>query len=109
MQYALEETARRRVRQQDFNRQHGITPTGIQKGVQDIMAGAGQRAVSSAAESAPDYPVTADPQQVLEELAGLEAQMYRHARELEFEQAAALRDRIQRLRRGHPDTAPRGD
>ena len=109
MQYALDETDRRRARQQDFNRQHGITPTGIQKGVQDIMAGAGtaRQTASSAAESAPDEQVIADPQQVLEELAGLEAQMYRHARELEFEQAAALRDRIQRLRRGHPDTKPR--
>ena len=110
MQRAIEETVRRRRRQQDFNRAHGITPAGIQKRVQDIMEDArrtpqpSRRRAAEQAES--DYAVAADPARAMRLIAELETRMYRHARDLEFEQAAALRDRIHELRHAGPGAAP---
>jgi excinuclease ABC subunit B len=97
MQRAIDETARRRGRQVDYNTEHGITPVGIQKAVQDVMEGArsgeerGRRLDGGAlADMTPD--------QVVKRMRKLEGEMYKHARNLEFEAAAKLRDEIAELR-----------
>jgi excinuclease ABC subunit B len=102
MRRAIDETDRRRARQEDFNREHGITPQGIRKAVMDIMEGAhaespGQRRLARVAEAdAAPYLVLA-PEALAKKLREMEEQMYRHARDLEFEEAARLRDEIRRV------------
>ena len=100
---ALDETERRRNRQQDYNREHGITPRGIQKSVTDIMEGARSgaprgrgRTAARVAEPVPAYAGLSQ-EDIFRRIAELEEQMYRHARDLEFEQAARIRDRIRAL------------
>jgi excinuclease ABC subunit B len=112
MQRALEETERRRARQRTFNQTHGITPRGIQKAVADIMEGAYPGAPTPATQYAQVAEETATyareaPALLLKKIKQLEQAMYRHARDLEFEEAAKLRDEIQRIRRfglGLPET-----
>jgi len=108
MQRAIEETTRRRDKQLEHNTKHGIEPTTIVKQVADIMEAAypspkgGRRRV---AEEQATY-ATMSPQQLLKKAAKLEKQMLRHARDLEFEEAARLRDEIRRIRQeglGLPD------
>jgi len=101
MQRAIAETDRRRDKQLEFNRQHGIEPRSIVKQVRDIMDGArdatpgrGRRA----AEAPPDYRQLT-PEQASRRIAKLEREMFEHARNLEFEEAARLRDELQGLRR----------
>jgi excinuclease ABC subunit B len=101
MRRALDETNRRRIKQLEFNVTHGITPRGIKKSVQDILEGAysnGDRsALKKVADAAPDYSALT-PDQVLRRVKKLEQEMLKHARNLEFEEAARLRDQIQQLR-----------
>jgi excinuclease ABC subunit B len=101
IQRAIDETNRRRAKQVEFNELHGITPRGIKKGVADIMEGAyseGSRAGSKkVAEPQDDYSALT-PDQVLRRVKKLEQEMFKHARNLEFEEAARLRDEVQRLR-----------
>jgi excinuclease ABC subunit B len=103
MQRAIDETNRRRARQIEFNAVHGITPRTIEKGVQDIMEGAHAHAARARGRTrvAEQGTGTArlSPADLTRELERLEKQMYRHARELEFEEAAKLRDEILRLKR----------
>jgi excinuclease ABC subunit B len=108
MQRAIDETNRRRARQVEHNLRLGITPMTIVKQVADIMEaaypvpGRGRRRV---AEDASRYE-TMSPEQLLRKAQQLEKKMLRHARDLEFEEAARLRDEIQRLRKsglGLPD------
>jgi excinuclease ABC subunit B len=102
MQRALEETERRRARQQAFNDAHGITPQGIKKAVVDIMEGARQetpvrgRRHARVADDAAQYAAL-PPEARGRRIRELEERMYRHARDLEFEQAARLRDEIRAL------------
>ncbi len=106
IQRALEETDRRRAKQIAFNTLHGITPKGVTKSISDIMEGAREepapksdrRRGGAAAKPAPSLPANARPEQIAKEIQRLEAQMFKHARNLEFEQAAALRDAIEKLR-----------
>jgi len=103
---ALEETNRRRQKQIDFNAAHGITPKGIQKSVADVMEGArapapgqapkrkGRDTRKGAVRALPD-----DPKALGKLLSQLEAQMLEHARNLEFEEAAELRDEILAIRK----------
>ncbi|WP_416041615.1 excinuclease ABC subunit UvrB [Edwardsiella ictaluri] len=105
MARAIGETERRRERQQAFNLAHGITPQALNKKVTDILqlgdgpvrsrtkGARGQRA----AEPHPDYH-TLSAKQIEQQIQRLETQMYQHAQNLEFEQAAALRDEIHILR-----------
>ncbi len=110
MQRAIDETERRRQKQIAYNKRHAITPRTVRKQVRDIMEGArserprrGKR--RKAAEATPDY-LALSPEQALREITRLEKRMYRHARDLEFEDAARLRDEIHLLReisRGAPE------
>ncbi|MDD5003843.1 MAG: excinuclease ABC subunit UvrB [Acidithiobacillus sp.] len=100
MARAIAETDRRREKQLQFNTAHGITPRGIVKPVSDMIEGVYRRNVPPAAHAAEknaDYRVLRDPQAVAKKIKELEEAMYRHARNLEFEQAAALRDDIKKL------------
>ena len=95
MQRAVEETRRRRKMQEEYNREHGITPETIRKSIRaGIEASAAAHARSNAAVGRTD-----EAQYVTEEyLDELEAEMLVAAEALEFERAAALRDRIQQMR-----------
>ncbi len=103
MQRAIDETNRRRAKQIEFNRVHGIEPRSILKAVQDVMEGAratprgkkGERKRGS--RDAARYE-RLSPEQLLVRVAQLEKRMYEHARNLEFEQAARLRDEVNELR-----------
>ena len=103
MRYAIDETDRRRTRQVAYNEEHDIEPETIRKAVSDVMEGArSDRTMKvgrkGAAEPRPAYE-TMSPEEVLKHMAKLEQTMYRHARELEFEEAARLRDEIDEVRR----------
>jgi len=100
MARAIAETDRRREKQLQFNAAHGITPRGIIKPVSDMIEGVYRRNAQPAARAAEknaDYRVLNDPKAVAKKIKELEEAMYRHARNLEFEQAAALRDDIKKL------------
>ena len=101
MQRALDETERRRARQLEYNALHGITPTTIVKAVTDIMEGA--RADSERGgrrgKALDDVGAFLGPEQAMKKIRKLEAEMYKHARNLEFEEAARIRDEIERLRK----------
>ncbi len=109
IQRAMQETERRRNRQIEFNEHHGITPRGIIKSVTDIMEGARFEAAGRdrrVAEETPRYERLA-PEQILKRIRKLEQEMFRLARNLEFEEAARIRDEIAVLRKaelGLPDT-----
>ena len=100
MQLAIDETDRRRTKQQAFNLEHHIQPRSVQKSVTDIMEltipGAGSVARLKVAEPAAEYTLT-DPKQLAKSLKQLEDKMYQHAKNLEFEEAARVRDQIKNL------------
>jgi len=95
MQRAIEETERRRALQEEYNREHGITPETIRKGIRaGIEAEADAHAAANRAVGRSD-----EAQYITEEyLAELEAEMMAAAEALEFERAAAIRDRIETMR-----------
>ncbi|OGT71908.1 MAG: excinuclease ABC subunit B [Gammaproteobacteria bacterium RIFCSPLOWO2_02_FULL_56_15] len=104
MERALGETERRREKQNHYNEAHGITPKGIKKAVTDIMENArsGPRKTLGVREDRPvfdpeDLPIL-DPELSMKRIERLEEEMYRNARDLEFEEAARLRDKIRGLR-----------
>jgi excinuclease ABC subunit B len=95
MEAAIGETQRRRTIQEDYNREHGITPQGIKKAIKDIT-----ERVKAVAEPRATYeaaPISRD--EVARLIKELEGQMKKAAQNLEFERAALLRDRIIELRR----------
>ena len=102
MKKALDETARRRTKQIEFNAANGITPRGIKKAVADILEGAysapNRGPAKKVAEATPDYS-SLTPDQILRRIKKLEQEMLKHARNLEFEEAAKLRDQISTLRK----------
>ena len=109
MKKAIDETNRRRDKQIAFNKEHGITPKTVEKAVADVMEGA--RTAPGAArgrgrrdakerigpQRAP-RAVDTDPQAFGKLLDELESKMYDHAKNLEFEEAAAVRDELRDLR-----------
>jgi excinuclease ABC subunit B len=100
MRRAIDETNRRRAKQVAYNEEHGITPATIVKQVADVMEAAfpAPRAPQrKAADKQGVYEVLST-EQLLKKAAGLEKRMLKHARDLEFEEAAKLRDEIQEIR-----------
>ncbi|TVS18262.1 MAG: excinuclease ABC subunit UvrB [Gammaproteobacteria bacterium] len=110
MRRAMDETERRRAKQVEHNTIHGITPASIRKAVGDVMeagrrepgAVVGRGRQKKVADRRGGYGRAQPPQQAPEDLGkailNLEERMFEHARNLEFEQAAALRDELQALR-----------
>jgi len=102
MAQAIEETQRRREKQELFNEQQGITPTTIFKSVTDILeatipgAGLNQSAKNKVAEQKSSYTALSQKEKE-KKLTQLEDQMYKHAKNLEFEAAAKVRDDIKQL------------
>ncbi|MEL4279987.1 MULTISPECIES: excinuclease ABC subunit UvrB [Shewanella] len=106
MAKAMGETERRREKQHAYNLEHGIVPKGVVKRITDVMdvddgrdteKGYRQASLGKVAEpKAKRYH--ADAAQLSHDIDKLEKQMHEHARNLEFEQAAALRDEVKRLR-----------
>lgn len=101
---AIAETDRRRAKQELFNKEHNISPKGVQKGVTDIMEGArskratqGKKSRKVAEVKLADY-CRMTPQQAGAEIKKMEAQMFEHARNLNFEEATMLRDKITRIK-----------
>ncbi len=112
MRRALEETDRRRQKQVEYNLAHGITPRSIVKAVADVMEGAREPAANDAAasegsrtrkravgvaEPRVDYAALT-PEQLGSKLKKLEDQMFKHAQNLEFEEAARVRDEIRKIK-----------
>jgi len=96
MQRAMDETERRREKQQEHNLKHGITPKGIIKKVTDVMEGSKRYRkdnLKQVAEDKAEYN-TLTPSQIAKKIDELEAKMYQHSRNLEFEDAARTRDEI---------------
>jgi excinuclease ABC subunit B len=102
MRRAMDETDRRRAKQVAYNAAHGITPRTVEKRVADIMEGAyagaplPARQYAKVAEQEAAWAAL-NPQQMARKLKELEKQMIEHARNLEFEEAARVRDRIREL------------
>ena len=106
MKMAMDETDRRRQKQVEYNAEHGITPQSVVRPIHDIMEGAraepeeargkGKKARRVADPSA-DY-TTLSPVQLASRIKSLEQQMYQHARDLEFEAAANVRDQLRKLK-----------
>lgn len=106
MQAAIDETDRRREKQVEYNTEHGIVPKSVARPIVDILEGARDAANDEApkrgkgrrvAEPVEDYSALSQPQ-IAAKLKALETKMYQHARDLEFEDAARLRDEIQKLK-----------
>ena len=107
MQAAIDETGRRREKQVEYNLEHGITPKSVARPIVDILEGARGDAATETkagkgkgrrvAEEPADYRML-EPAEIASRLKALEQKMYQHARDLEFEDAARVRDQIKKLR-----------
>ena len=114
MQKAISETDRRRCKQVEYNVAHGITPKGIVKKVRDMIDGVynpEQLQLELKAAQAQARYETMSEKQLAREIKQLEKQMLEHARNLEFEKAAQVRDRLTELKKSFfgampPDEAP---
>ncbi len=107
MQYAIDETSRRRARQVEYNKEHGITPHSIRKNLTSILDSVFERADhitipkgQSLHDSAEQEEFMANPAKLKKHIEKLKAQMQKAASNLEFETAASLRDKIKRLENG---------
>ncbi len=104
MQRAIDETQRRRDKQLAFNKEHNITPVGIRKQITDVMdmgQGRGTPGLRKIAEAEGLYQHKMSPAELKKRLSVMEKKMYEHANNLEFEQAAQLRDEIETLKNKH--------
>ncbi|MDR2213203.1 MAG: UvrB/UvrC motif-containing protein, partial [Pseudomonadales bacterium] len=104
MQRAIETTLERRRIQSEFNATHGIVPKGVRKAVLDVLdtgapsaPGIARAAKGKAAKASASVQTPRDRAGLEQEINRLQERMFAHARDLEFEEAAALRDRIQAL------------
>lgn len=101
MQKAIEETERRRTIQQAYNEKHGVEPQGLVKKIIDVMDVGEEVSDGTVTEAIVNTEsragVTLDAKQLAHKISELEAQMMQHARDLEFEKAARVRDEIHEL------------
>ena len=104
MQKAIDITEERRELQIAYNKKHGITPKGIIKGVRDVLeAGYGDKnsrktvALQKVADERASYQAMT-PKQLTKTITQLENKMYQHSRDLEFEEAASVRDELERIK-----------
>ena len=95
MKRALDETNRRRVKQQTFNEEHGIVPRGVKKEIREIIDGV----YRGPDVPAPEVEAPRDEKELARRLRTLEEQMMEHAKNLDFEKAARLREELMALRR----------
>lgn len=100
MRAALTETERRRAKQEAFNLAHGITPRGVVKEIREIIDGVyrGSDVAASADARADEEAAAGDEKALSARLKTLETQMMAFARDLDFENAARIREEIKRLR-----------
>jgi excinuclease ABC subunit B len=110
MKRAMDETDRRRLIQEAHNKEHGITPEGIKKSVTDIMEGAyassskskrggGRKVAEPTVASYADTAEDLSPKDLVNKIKELEMVMYKHSRDLEFEEAGRVRDQLTLLKR----------
>ncbi|EOV8087782.1 excinuclease ABC subunit UvrB [Providencia huaxiensis] len=105
MQKAITETERRRAKQMAFNEEHGIIPQGLNKKIGDILqighkvGGKGKSRTKDNGKNNNSVDIQSLSTKELEQrISQLEAQMYKHAQDLEFEAAARVRDELQEIR-----------
>ncbi|MEY4284782.1 MAG: UvrABC system protein [Pseudomonadota bacterium] len=101
MARAIQETERRRNKQIEFNQLHGITPRGVVKRVRDLIDGVySEKSDQLALQAGQDLDLSMlDEDSAAKRIKQLEKQMLEHAKQLEFEQAARLRDEVLRIRK----------
>ncbi|WP_235893518.1 excinuclease ABC subunit UvrB [Cognatilysobacter lacus] len=106
MKIAIDETDRRRAKQVEYNTEHGITPQSVVRPIKDILEGARSepedgkgksKTTRRVAEPETNYAALS-PAQLSSRIKALEQQMYQHARDLEFEAAANVRDQLRKLK-----------
>jgi excinuclease ABC subunit B len=95
---ALAETDRRRSKQVQYNEEHSITPKGIIKRIKDLIDGVYDATQAQAAQEEAKYEAMSE-KQIAREIKALEKKMLAHAKNLEFEEAAAVRDRLAELKK----------
>jgi excinuclease ABC subunit B len=103
MRRAMDETDRRREKQKAHNKEHGITPKGVNKKIADIMEGAvvvgkGKRGKISEKEASYNLHPELEGKSLKKKIALLDDKMYQAAKDLDFERAASLRDQIKQLK-----------
>jgi excinuclease ABC subunit B len=109
MERAIQETERRRRKQDDWNRTYKITPTTIQKEIREIIDGVERETTKSKRKwlhedyelisAANEFDISDSPADLSKKLESLEEKMYQHARDLEFEAAGVVRDEILTLKK----------
>ena len=95
MQLAIDETNRRREKQLAYNIKHNITPETIQKNIREVIRGAEEDGLETSKLSPWEKELVTD--DLKQELAMLEAEMWQSSEDLDFEKAAAIRDRIREI------------
>jgi excinuclease ABC subunit B len=99
MKVAIEETNRRRALQETYNREHGITPESVKKNIAELLSSVYEADYAGVPEmEAEDEEKWRTVEEIDKEIKLLEKRMREAARNLEFERAAELRDRIKTLR-----------
>ena len=101
MKAAIDETERRREKQEAFNREHGITPKGVKKEIREIIDGVyrGPDVKDGGKAAERDIELAGDEKALAKRLRELEAEMMGYARNLDFEKAAKVREKIKALRK----------
>jgi excinuclease ABC subunit B len=109
MRHAFGETERRRKVQEAYNLEHGITPASIIKHIDDVLSSVYERDYVTVAKVADEREQYRTQAELNAAIAGLERDMKEAAANLEFERAAAIRDRLRRLRNPDLVTIAEGD
>jgi len=103
MKRAIDETDRRREKQKAYNKEHGITPTGVKKAIRNSLDDKQEEArndrqyIAKVAEEKAKYAALT-PKQLAKRLTQMENAMYKHAQNLEFEEAAKIRNEMEHIR-----------